>query len=238
MKGREVEQAPAQAAMRKGAEGAGGVITAQPESLRTLLEKPIDAIDAQAKASYRAIDKASGTDFKVLNEKLINTEFQLRQLTDTAEDSAKETNLMQSRQGLIDKIAAAKQQAIDNGVDPALLDKADAQFKQARALEEVETKVFKNPNIVRGNAAMKTPETVNVDSAVKTLQKLQDNTKYGGSRLEQALGKEQAQALLNDLYSAQRQGVKAMTRQQWATRIAKVVAGGGAGYEILKGLSR
>ena len=85
---------------------------------------------------------------------------------------------------------------------------------------------------------MKTPETVNVDSAVKTLQKLQDNTKYGGSRLEQALGKEQAQALLNDLYSAQRQGVKAMTRQQWATRIAKVVAGGGAGYEILKGLSR
>ena len=41
---------------------------------------------------------------------------------------------------------------------------------------------------------------------MKGLQKLQDNTKYGTPRLEQALGKEGANGLLNELYEAQRRG--------------------------------
>jgi hypothetical protein len=99
-------------------------------------------------------------------------------------------------------------------------------------------KVFKNSNIVQGNEKFGTPETVNVDSAVKALQKLQDSDKYGASRLEQALGKDGANNLLNDMYAAQRAGVKALSRQQMAKRLAKyafhTTEVGALGYGLLK----
>jgi hypothetical protein len=185
-------------------------------------------LETQAKSQYRQIDQAAGTDFKALNDKLSNTEYQIRQLTETEEDVAKEAQLEKSRTAILDKIEAAKQEAIANGVDPTALDEADASFKQANALRDVEAKVFKNTGVVKGNVVHGTPETINVDAAVKALQKLQDTEKFGGSRLEQAFGKAGAKAVLDDMYSAQRAGVKAMTRQQWATRIAKVglTAGG------------
>ena len=104
---------------------------------------------------------------------------------------------------------------------------------QARALKDVEAKVFKNPNIVHGNAKFGTFETVDVGEAVKALQKLQDSEKYGSPRLEQALGKQGANNLLKDLYAAQRSGVRAMTKQQWAKTIGKVLVGSGLTYEAL-----
>jgi len=225
--GEKVAQPAAQSALRTGAEAVTGKTA--PASIRMALDEPVDTVYASAKGLYRQIDQAAGTDFKALNERLDNTEYQLRQLTETEEDVAKEAALEKARTATMDKIAAAKQQALDNGVDPSVLDKADAQFKQARALQELQTKVFKNPNIVQGNAALGTPETINVDSAVKALQRLQDNTKYGGSRLEQALGKANANGLLNDLYAAQRAGVKAARYQtiaRWIVGISAVPAAG------------
>lgn len=231
VKGERIAQPQAEAALRRAASTGSreaGVSTVQPQSLRTVLEDPIESLETQAKSQYKQIDRAAGTDFKALNDKLSNTEYQIRQLTETEEDVAKEAALEKSRSALIDKIEAAKQEAIKNGVDPKVLDAADESFKQANALKDVEAKVFKNTGVVKGNIAHATPETVNVDSAVKALQKLQDTEKFSGSRLEQAFGKEGAAKVLDDMYAAQRAGVKAMTRQQWAARIAKLglTAGG------------
>jgi hypothetical protein len=243
VKGEDVAQPSAQSALRQGAKAGGdGLNTVQPQSIRTVLEEPIDTLTSSAKADYRAIDQAAGTDFKALNEKLANTEYQIRQLTGTEEDVAQEAKLEASRTALTDKIETAKQQAISSGVDPKLLEQADAKFTQARALADLEAKVFKNTSVVSGNYAAGTPETVNVNSAVKALQKLQDTSKFGASRLEQALGKEGANSLLKDLYAAQRSGVKALSRQQMVIKIAKLVgkslpyvgtAAVGA-YELLK----
>jgi hypothetical protein len=159
----------------------------------------------------------------------------------TPDGSPEEAKWEQARTNLTDQIAAAKQKALDAGVDPDTLKQADAKFTQARALQDLQTKVFKNTNIISGNAAKDTPETINVDAAVKTLQKLQDTTKYGAPRLEQALGKEPADALLKSLYDAQRTGVKALSRQQWWSNVykaAKITATTGAvgvgGFELLK----
>lgn len=231
IKGEKVAQPAADAALRQGASAASkeaGLSTVQPNSLRTVLEDPIDSLETQAKAQYRQIDQAAGTDFKALNDKLSNTEYQIRQLTETEADIAKEAQLEQSRTAIIEKIEAAKHEAIANGVDPEILDEADATFKQANALRDVEAKVFKNSGVVKGNVVHGTPETVNVDAAVKALQKLQDADSFGGSRLEQAFGKAGAKAVLDDMYAAQRAGVKAMTRQQWAVRLTKLglTAGG------------
>jgi hypothetical protein len=231
VKGDRIAQPQADAALRRAANTGSreaGLSTVQPQSLRTVLEDPIESLETEAKSQYRQIDRAAGTDFKALNDKLSNTEYQIRQLTETEEDIAKEAGLEKSRTAILDKIEAAKQEAIANGVDPTALDEADAKFKQANALKDVESKVFKNTGVVKGNVVHGTPEIVNVDAAVKALQKLQDTEKFGGSRLEQAFGKAGAKAVLDDMYSAQRAGVKAMTRQQWAARVAKVglTAGG------------
>src|SRR5262249_55610576 len=43
--------------------------------------------------------------------------------------------------------------------------------------------------IESGNEALGTPEKVNKDPAIEQLQKLQDNDKFGASRLEQELGR-------------------------------------------------
>jgi hypothetical protein len=90
-----------------------------------------------------------------------------------------------------------------------------------------------------GNARFGMPERVNVDEAVKQLQRLVDKTEYGGSRLEQAFGKDAANRILQDMYAAQRSGVKYMNQQVWAKRIAKALGVGTAGslgYEGMKGL--
>jgi hypothetical protein len=237
-----VAQPEAKGALRtavKAGSKEAGISTVQNQSLRTIVEEPTHSLEAQAKANYRQIDKAAGTDFKALNEKLDNTEYQIRQLTETEEDVAKEAQLEKARTATVDKIAAAKQQALDNGVDPKLLDKAHSQFKQASALKDLEAKVFKNPNIVKGNVAFGTDETVDVNQAVKAFQKMQDTQKYGSSRLEQALGKDGANALLKDMYAAQAAGTKALSRQKIAVMLAKyglpaATAAGGAIYELTK----
>ncbi|MGB9233162.1 MAG: hypothetical protein WCC04_02030 [Terriglobales bacterium] len=243
IKGERIAQPQAEEALRTGAEAGSkeaGVNAARPTSLRRTLESPIEQLDSQAKAAYRQIDDAAGTDFKALNEKLENTEYQIRQLTGTEEDQALEAKLEKSRTALMDKIEQAKQEAIKNGVDPKTLDEADSKFLQARAMKDVEAKVFKNPTIVKGNLTHGTAETVDVNGAVKALQRLQDTEKYGAPRLEQAFGKEGAKALLDDMYAAQRAGVKAMTRQEWAKRAVKALTGAGGAYElwhVLNGLT-
>ena len=209
VKGKSVEQEPAQAALREAA-GSG-----EP-SLRESLTKPIAESEAKADALYKQIDE-SGVDVKAMNRKLQNTNRQLKTLTDTPEDQAMEAKLEQSRTGLMDKIK-------ESGVDPKLIKQADAQFRQSRALADVEAKIFKNPEIVEGNSKFGTEETVNVDKAIKALEKL-ESSKYG-ARVEQAFGKEGANELKSKLYAAQRQGVHALKMQQVAKWVAGIVGAG------------
>jgi hypothetical protein len=221
VKGAKVAQPKAQSALREAASVASESPTAQPMSLPRILEQPIDTTESQAKSLYSKIDAAAGTDIKALREKLGNTEYQIRNLTDTEEDRALESRLELSRQGLLDKIDTAKQDAIKAGVDPATLDQADATYGKAQALREVE-KIFKNPSNISGNARLGQEEIINVEPTVRALQKLQYADKYGGSRLEQALGEQNANALLGKLYEAQRLGQSAIK----ARRIAEWVGGG------------
>lgn len=99
------------------------------------------------------------------------------------------------------------------------------------------TKSVKNPNIISGNVAHGAEETVDVAKAVKALQKMQDDMEFGAPRLEQAFGKQGARAILEDMYTAQKSGIKAMTKQQWAKRIAQYVGSPTLGYEVIKGLA-
>jgi hypothetical protein len=221
MKGKNVAQPAARSALQE----AAGTKTS---SLRESLSEAIEGAEANAKELYKQIDDASGADIKGLGEKLRTVNRAIRKSVSDSEDAALESR----RDAITERIQAAKQSAIQRGVDPKVLDQADAEFKRMSALTDVEKRVVKNPDIVQGNEAHGTPPTVDIDKAVKALQKLQDNEKYGGPRLEQAFGEDGAKKLLDKFYSAQRQGVHAMKMQQVAKWIAGVAGAGAAAKGI------
>ena len=210
IKGKNVEQEPAQTALKQAAG------TDEP-SLQETLTKPIEDNQAKADALYDEMDK-TGVDVKNLTQKLRNTERKLTQLTDTPEDQALETKLIDSREGLIQKIK-------DSGVSEDQINEADTQFQKTKALSDINSRVFKNPSVVEGDVEHGTPETVNVDSTIKALKKL-ENTKYG-NRVEQAFGPDGAKQLFDKLYEAQRMGVHAMKYQTVASWLGKVAVGAG-----------
>ncbi|HEX8817180.1 MAG TPA: hypothetical protein VF753_16905 [Terriglobales bacterium] len=143
IQGKNAAQPAAQTALRT----AAGTDT---PSLIDALKDRISGLDDEASTSYQEFDQAAGTDLKALRQKLGNTEYEMGQLTDTAADQAKATRLEKARQGLVDKIESAKQAATDAGVDTDLLDKADAKFTQARALQDVQTKVLPKSKCCEG----------------------------------------------------------------------------------------
>jgi hypothetical protein len=230
IKGKDVAQPAAKGALQ---EAAG----TKASSLRESLTEPIEQAETNAKDLYKQIDDATGSDIKALGEKLRVANRAMRKSVSESEDEALTTR----RDQITERIKEAKQQARAKGVDPKVLDQADEEFKRMSALTDVEKKVFKNPDIVQGDEARGTPSTVDIDKAVKALQKLQDSEKYGGPRLEQAFGEEGAKKLLDKFYGAQRQGVHAMKMQQIAKWLAIAAgASGGAmkGASLLSGSNK
>ena len=204
--------------------------TSTPAELRELRESltaPIEVAEQNADALYKPIDDAAGTDFKGLSKKLKDTNFKIRMSTNPTDEAAWEAK----RTEIEDTITDAKQRAAEAGVPDDQLAKADAQFKKMSALTDIEKKVFKNVNVVDS-----TTGEVNINSAVKELQKLQDNTKYGSPRLEQAFGKDNT--LLEDMKAANRLGIKALKRQRLAKKLLKYspyIGGGVVGlWELTK----
>lgn len=217
VKGKKVAQGPAKAALQE----ASG---AQTRSIREFLTGAIDQSEQKAADLYRQMDE-SGVDVKRLGEKLQNTNRQIRQLTDTPEDQAIEAKLEKARTGIMDKLK-------DSGVDPKLIQSADAQHKQTKALVDI-NKVLRNPSIVTGDISHGEPEAINVDQAINAFQKLKD-TKYG-NRLDQAFGPDGAKQLMDKLFAAKQQGVHAMKVQSVAKWIAGALGTAGA-YEAAKSL--
>ncbi len=226
LKGKDVAQPQAQAALR--ATGTG----AAPASLRDVIESRISDTFKTAKQSYSAVDEAAGTDLKGLNDKLNKAVRQARMAPTPEAADAWEVKI----NDLAATIDESEQKAIKAGVDPTTLKQADISFKQGKALEEVNQRVFKNVKVVQGNTTSGTPETVNVDTAVGELQKLQNKDKYGAPRLEEAFGKDGAKELLDNFYEAQRNGVHALKVQQVAKTIGKILGVGAAGGEIIRHL--
>lgn len=220
LKGKDVAQPQAKAALQ-----ATGEAT---PSLRDTLDTRIKDTFKKASDAYSAVDDAAGTDIKGLSNKLNKAVRQSRMAATPEAADAWEEKI----NDLAATIDESKQRAIQAGVDPATLKDADASFRQAKALEEVNQRVFKNVNVVKGNTAAGTPETIDVDKAVDALQALQNKEKFGGPRLEDAFGKDGAKELLDNFYEAQRNGVHALKVQQVAKWVGGLIAGG----TILRGL--
>jgi hypothetical protein len=198
-----------------------------PAGIRTTLEDPIKTIEAKGQGIYRQLDEVSGGKFQKYSDAIDKINKRLDTLIGGVDGEAGiDDDMIERLEQQKSEIETSQNQMFENlketkGVDQSAVDTANAHWKQARALEDLERKVFKNPNIVKGNLKYGTTETVNIDPAIKALQKMQDDARFGDSRLEQALGEKGADALLKDLYKAQREGVHALNAQKWAKMVIK-----------------
>jgi len=165
----------------------------------------------------------------------------MSKLTGTPADMKRMARLKDAETSLKQTIADADSKAKDAGVDIA---DADAANTKLRALQQVEEKVFHNQSVIQGDISSGQPETVNVDNAIRELQKLKDNEKYGGPRLEQAFGKDNVAQLMTDLRTYQAAGAHALKVQRFAKMVGATLGigtlggvGGRLGYKAAQHLT-
>jgi hypothetical protein len=222
IKGKDVAQEPAQAAIRE-ATGASGDATLL-EGNKSIVDKPIANIFAKERAAYAQQDKVAGFDMKSLHDKLDATEEQIRNLTETEEDVAKEAKLEKSRTAIMDKIQEAKGRLRQAGVDP---EQAEGFYKQRKAAEDFKKVIVQQ--------ASSDGQSVNVDGLLESAKKLRFN-KYG-DRLEQFMGTDGANQFMQKLQDAQKLGVHAV-KMRWIAASLPVVGGAASeGMRLIKGIT-
>lgn len=217
LKGQKVEQAPAQSALRQAA-GAGSDV----QGIRTFLDKPLADLAQTERATYDAINKAAGTDLKSLYDHAEEVQDALDDPTNIKNQLDLQKDLAQTRAQIED----GENKALANGVSPDTLDKAISLTQKRYAGEEVARKLFNNESVVKGNTAFGADETVNVDSAIRNAEQLNKPSRFAPRgtppRLQQWLGKDGADNLLQGLYDAKATG-------QSAVRLRKVLSWAGIG---------
>jgi hypothetical protein len=231
LKGKEVAQAPAEAAVREGVTAAtpSGAPASGPilAGSKTILDDPLSQLAVKEKAAYRAIDQAAGFDLKEAKLGLKNDQYKLAQLGNTPADIATRKTLQASIDDSTARISDAEAKLAKANIDP----KAADTLHTAR----MAGMDFKNL-LVRSTA----PDgTINVDKLLNSSKVLRFSKR--GDRLAQFMGKDAADNYMTQLEAAQKAGVHAMKVQQVAKWIGGLVAKGigisaaaGAGYEAVK----
>jgi hypothetical protein len=215
-------------------------VQADSPSVRTQFEKIADGVQEQSSGLYKKIDDVTDNEFTNLQKKIRNVDFKLRDIAGT--DDALEEKLTNQKAELSDKLDDAIETAKAKGVDPAVADQAKAAWKQQSALRDVDTQLKAS---TFGNAKQ-AAEVVDPAKLVNRLQKLSDS-----GRLQEALGEEQADELLQKAYDGLKQGKETTATNAKVTanrNLAKKVAIGtaktagtalglGAGAKIISGLT-
>lgn len=227
LKGEKVAQGPAQTALRTAAgTETGGV--------RTLLDEPIAAVAKAERATYDALNKASGTDLKSLYDHAEEVQDALDDPTNIAQKSSLQAELKTTQ----DQIAQGEANATKNGVDPSVLEKAKGLTQERYAKQALKQKLFNNEGVVKGNVAHGVDETINVDAAIRQVENLDKPGRFAPegapTRLQQALGSDGAAKLKQGLYDAQKAGKVALSRQELAKKIGIALGASGIGADILR----
>ena len=157
-------------------------------------------------------------DRKAFLDRLNSTRDQMSKLTNTPADLRRLARLKDAEASAKQLISDADAKAIAAGVNIA---DADAANVKLRALQEVEKNIFHNQDVIEGNVAQGATESVNVDNAIKAIQKMADNEKFGNPRFDQAFGPGSANKLLTQLRQYQVAGVHAVKVQTFTKMLAK-----------------
>ena len=223
LKGKGVAQQPAQAAIRAavGADEDAALLGGN----KTIVDEHLNNIAQQEKAAYSKMDEAAGFDVKEAKIRLKNDQYKIKQLGNTEADQTQREKLTTAIKDTSDRISDAQKKMSDAGIDVTA---ADNLHKARMAGQEFKKALVRNLS--------SDGETVNVDGLLTATKGLRALSKYG-DRMEQFLGKQGADELIQQLQNAQKLGKKAVATQDLAKSIARwtggVLATGGVAGEVL-----
>lgn len=167
----------------------------EPASIRDVAKQVGDVVYTRSKAAYKQLDEASGGRWQRFDDQLKNVRRKMAEVNGIDEDAyakleQKQNELETSQAQLIENM---KEQG---KVDPKLADQARTDYRKASALYDLDRQVKMSTS---GRAGIsKAGETVDPNKLVSRLHKL-----YDTGRLQEAVGKENAAALIEHAENAQ-----------------------------------
>jgi hypothetical protein len=215
-----------------------GVTVPDTSSIRDVAATVSDAVKAKASGLYKQLDAATGGGrFQRFDEALENIQKALRDTVGL--DDEKEAELI-GKQAETEK---ARQAALDTaakaGVDPSIIKDANATWRQQSALSDLSNSLRQSVTGQRpviadaakaaNSTAQSSPETVNAKTLFAKINRLNDR-----GRLADAIGPDNAQALLQQVDAAYLTAQKIANRNRFIGNAAKAVGLGGLGYEATK----
>lgn len=210
-----------------------GVVKSVARSIRDVVEDTADAVYAKSKSQYQVLDDATGGRVQRFKDRLDNIRQSLNGLTGTEEDVTKEASLLKAQKETEDAMQEAFKDAKAKGVDPSLIDEANANFKKSQALYDLDKHLKMSASGMRPDigTAAKNPEAVDPSKMFSRMNRL-----YDSGRLQEAVGEPNAQSLLEHANNAYIQQQKILTNQAIAKTVGKYGAGvvglGTAGHYI------
>ena len=224
LQGKNVAQAPVQAAVRTAAGAEEGTPLLQGN--KTILDDALTNLKQQKATAYKQLDDAAGFDLKAERDALKNDQYKLNQLGNTAADQRARTRLQASITDSQQRIAQAEDALKAKGIDPRSADALNTRWKAGLAFKKL---------LIQNTSA--DGQAVNVDNFLNGAKKLRFDPKFG-DRLTQFFGSpEKADAFMGQLEQAQQQGVHAL-RVQRIAKIASIIGGyelAGKGLHMLTG---
>jgi hypothetical protein len=203
-------------------------------SIRDVAAELSNSIRAKSSALYSQLDAATGGGrFQRFSDSLSNIERGLRDSLGV--EPEKYDTLLERKAEVEQAQKAALDAATAKGVDPSLISKANATWKQQSALSDLSSSLRQTVTGLRpeiadaANGAKTTPETVNPKTLFSKINRL-----YDKGRLADAIGPDNAQALLQHVDSAYLTAQKIANRNRFIGNAAKAVGLGGIGYEATK----
>jgi hypothetical protein len=167
------------------------------KSIRKTVEQAGDKVHAASKADYKILDEATNGRFQRFRDKLANGRRQLQNLSGSEEDVQKEASILKGQKETEDAMQEAFEEAKAKGIDPKLIDRADANFRKSQALYDLDNAVKKStkgahPDHSTPELLKESPETLNPKMLHSRI-----NALYDSGRLQDALGEEGANKLFD-----------------------------------------
>jgi hypothetical protein len=170
-----------------------GVQPKPAESLRDVAANAAAAVKAKASQMYKQLDQAvGGTRFQTYDEQINNVKRALRNSAGIDPDA--DGRLIERVNQLEDAKAAALDQAKAAGVDPKLIDQANALWTKGSALEDLSKHIQASTSGLRADLAQGVNAVQESLSPAKLATRA--NRMYSSGRLQQAVGEDHADDLL------------------------------------------
>lgn len=200
-----------------------GVVPVKSPAVRNSASALADAVESKSKGLYRQIDNATDGEFTNIQNKIRNVEQKLREIAGTDDDA--EERLFNQKVALGVRLDEAVEAAKRAGVPPKFADEARATWRQASALRDLDSQIKAS---TFGNVK-NAPEVVDPKKLVMRLQKLEDS-----GRLADALGKDQADALMEHAYDSAKSARRLSAAKKIVGGAVGTAMGGGVLYEGAK----